>query len=693
MSEDERQAKRMCFDESMSESIHSSSRSHSQSSILSNLDENPESNDSLSRSESQLSTLSNYVNEKSEPQPEENDPPLHTAIIAEDINLIKKILSSGVDIDALDKEKNTALQLAVKNKYLPAIESLLEYGASISATNKTYHSYDGRVEAPLHIAVKENDLDIVKLLLSTRIDVNKLIPNYETVLNHAFECENFYLINHLIGNSYRPDSKDFIKKVSNIFLQPPIEIDDQLKAFLFQEYIRVNSGNHCGETPLILAVMNKNKSMIEYLIDNGADLNAKPCSKNALHIAVEENDDNIVKFLLNFDDCNVNAEMNGNLTPLHIAVSKNNLNIVKMLNEKNVKHDIYGTDKINYSDKMQPFHIAVYKNLIEMTEYFLDIIKVDVNIKTEKGESALGIAARLNNFDMFKLLLNHGAFVDYYHHNSKEGLYYGGTPLYHAIRNENVEMVDLLLNKGANVNVQLKDGTSVLHVAIKSGNEEIIKRLLNRDTDVNAKMNKSSSDRDLTPILQATENNLIEIIKILIKKGANINDIATVQSERMSIIDIAVKYGFRGGILLLTTVLNLGADINLSCIYEKKNCDKYLKQLIEKHILKLKAAKLFVNEKLNAWISRGPTEQKFFNECKKEVKKMQKEKINQTSSFCYFDLLNEKASAVAEFVETNSLVSEFYNSLAGFPLYAEMLTCHFERAQQSNKNILENKSL
>ncbi|XP_057329956.1 uncharacterized protein LOC130670555 [Microplitis mediator] len=130
----------------------------------------------------------------------------------DNIELINEILSSGVDIDAPGEKNQTALHLAVYNKNLPIIECLLEYGASAFVSNK---SDDQSVhwETPLHTAVREDRLDIVKLLLTTQVDVDKLMKNYYTVLEFANQHRNYKLRNCLLRSSSHVESKNLINRM------------------------------------------------------------------------------------------------------------------------------------------------------------------------------------------------------------------------------------------------------------------------------------------------------------------------------------------------------------------------------------------------------------------------------------------------------------------------------------------------
>jgi ankyrin repeat protein len=90
--------------------------------------------------------------------------------------------------------------------------------------------------------------------------------------------------------------------------------------------------------------------------------------------------------------------------------------------------------------------------------------------------------------------------------------YYGGTPLHWAAESGHLEVVALLLEKGANVNAQNQHGETPLHRAAWDGHLEVVRLLLAKGTNVEAK------DRDgLCPLAVARvrlENPRMRVEKI-----------------------------------------------------------------------------------------------------------------------------------------------------------------------------------
>jgi ankyrin repeat protein len=86
----------------------------------------------------------------------------------------------------------------------------------------------------------------------------------------------------------------------------------------------------------------------------------------------------------------------------------------------------------------------------------------------------------------------------------------GNTPLYQAIWGGDEEIVEALINGGADVNFQDNKGNTPLHQAIWGGNEEIVEALINGGADVNIVNNNGDS-----PLNSAIKTGNREIINLL----------------------------------------------------------------------------------------------------------------------------------------------------------------------------------
>ena len=94
------------------------------------------------------------------------------------------------------------------------------------------------------------------------------------------------------------------------------------------------------------------------------------------------------------------------------------------------------------------------------------------------------------------------------------------TALMHAaIFNQNPEVIETLIDKGANVNAKNKDGSTALTKAAFNPNSEVIKTLIDEGADINAK----NKDGYTALMFAASFNQNPEVIKILINAGTDVN--------------------------------------------------------------------------------------------------------------------------------------------------------------------------
>ncbi|XP_054619390.1 histone-lysine N-methyltransferase EHMT2-like isoform X1 [Dunckerocampus dactyliophorus] len=163
---------------------------------------------------------------------------------------------------------------------------------------------------------------------------------------------------------------------------------------------------------------------------------------------------------------------------------------------------------------------------------------------SQNRRSALHAAAQRGLLEVCYILLQAGAHIDAQDKDFR-------TPLLEAIVNNHIEVTRYLVQNGACVYHIEEDGYTGLHHAAKLGNLEIVSMLLETgQVDVNAQDNGG-----WTPIIWAAEHKHVEVIKVLLNRGA---DVAINDKE----LNVCLHWAaYAGNVDIAEMVLNAGCSL------------------------------------------------------------------------------------------------------------------------------------
>ncbi|XP_067668251.1 uncharacterized protein [Haliotis asinina] len=96
---------------------------------------------------------------------------------------------------------------------------------------------------------------------------------------------------------------------------------------------------------------------------------------------------------------------------------------------------------------------------------------------------------------------------------------YGRTPLMWAVHQNQKDVFDVLVSKGASLSLTDKSGNNILHFACLGGHKDIVQNILSKETvDINSK------DRyDRTAVNMAERNGYIDVVDLLVRNGADLS--------------------------------------------------------------------------------------------------------------------------------------------------------------------------
>ena len=283
------------------------------------------------------------------------------------------------------------------------------------------------IEEELFKAVYYKNLDMIKEIVNTGINVNIVDGYGDTLLYHSVIACNKEVVEYLINQG-----------------------------------ANINTWNHKGYTPLHKAISFYHLTIAELFIKEGAYINAATNNCDTpLHLAVEINCIPIVELLIN-KGANLTVQNNSCFTPLHLAKNRGHHEIIKLLEEAQAKQE----QVVEEHEEIRELFNAVHSCDIEELD---KLIKsgVDVNAQDNYGRKPLHIAVENGCRDMVDMLLQKGVDVDV-QDNFKR------TPLHIATYAGYLGIVELLISQGADPTIQKKDGKTPLDLAKDRGFKEIV---------------------------------------------------------------------------------------------------------------------------------------------------------------------------------------------------------------------------
>lgn len=399
----------------------------------------------------------------------------------------------------------------------------------------------------LNFAAMNKDEDSFLLLLDkSDFDLNAFSPNKETLLHIAAGWGTPSMIKALVerGANLEPRNKKNMTPLCYAICS-----EDPEKVFcLLESGVSVNTFTEELLTPLHYATSLESLEIVEMLVKKGADVNALSYNRSPLLIAcgslyaekcpgsplyelnyifLRKNyfpvvpsgpssegccmrhiyNSKIVEFLLDHG-ANIEAKTGNGRTPLDVSCQKGNLEIAKILLRRGAKI-------------------------------------------SQRGFTTLHCAITGAHPDIIRLVLENGAKVNYRWTS-------GGSPLQYMFRisGDFVELLDILLEFGADVNLSLGK-KSALHLAcLELGREYVIRRLLKYNADVNA-----VDERGLTPLDYAIHTWYVD----------NYRHYQEVLVSHISRMKEDNKYLHERNLMILVS------DHNVRKIYKK--CDKEIREL------------------------------------------------------------------------------------------------------------------
>jgi uncharacterized protein len=428
----------------------------------------------------------------------------------------------------IDQETQTPLILAAKGNRVETGRVLLENGASRDA--RDHHKMTA-----LAYAARQGHIEFVRLLIEKGVNLTK---TGEEALEQA-ELQGESEITELLLKALnpRPHKKDDLSE--ELLAAISRRNYEQVKA-LIEKGADVNYTNSWGARPILW--VNGNVEIARLLIEKGADPQITPARGYGLHPfwgAVEhgslpllevltsrgveqEQLDKLLIFAAQKDQteialhliargASVQAKDEAGHNALTYAVNECNEELIDRLTKKGATLEVPKTQKL-----VNPLLEAAARNNIEKVKRLL-ACGVDVNWSDANGKTPLGNVLssghygakdQSNRAAVAMLLLENGAQADaVLSFNRPEPL------LFFVINGNDVRLAEFMIEKGADPNTVF--GYSALGLAIQGDRVEMVRMLIAKGAQVNAK-----DEQGRTPLVMAAPRQNKEIIELLKAAGA-----------------------------------------------------------------------------------------------------------------------------------------------------------------------------
>ncbi|KAJ1147872.1 hypothetical protein NDU88_000715 [Pleurodeles waltl] len=166
-------------------------------------------------------------------------------------------------------------------------------------------------QTPLHLAVYLDQAEVVRALVLKGVNLDLQDRNGNTALHVACEQQHLNCAHILLQDKEPPESP---------------------RGAQHREWQDLKIQNWQGLACLHIATLKKNLSLISLLLKRKADISIKEgtSGKTPLHLAVELKDRGLVSYLLQ-NGAQVDAAMFNGCTPLHLAVGRKDATIASIL--------------------------------------------------------------------------------------------------------------------------------------------------------------------------------------------------------------------------------------------------------------------------------------------------------------------------------------------------------------------------
>jgi ankyrin repeat protein len=485
------------------------------------------------------------------------------AVARGDVAVARYLISIGAGVNMVGENETggrvsriyTPLALAANGDQVELVQLLLEEGANVNAVSwtnpRTYFTWteseQDRAATALQIAAALGHLEVARVLLEAGADINipACGPNGQTALQAATATGNIEIVELLLANGADVNAR------SNNNIQFP-------------------------KTALLTAVEMNNVGLVEVLLAAGADVNTPAFGyfgSTVLEAAKAQANCTRVVEILQEAGAREAQSANDCLRRIQLrdAVWKGDLRRVTDLIQIGIRIDmeIIESENPSLTDKGTILHWALHfgyhENVnVELFRLLVSNIE-DVNAQKENLdlEPILHQAIRIRNIQLVEILIEAGADI-----NAKHPQY--ATPLIMAAYLKDIDIVLFLLNKEADIDAVVEEtpkfsrppGATALQASLASmlgrnDGFQTFHLLLHHGAATNIPI---TAPRGSTELVYAVRTGNMKIVQCLLTRGADVNA-PPAESYGRTALQAAAELR-PANLDLVRLLLENGADVN-----------------------------------------------------------------------------------------------------------------------------------
>ena len=587
------------------------------------------------------------------------------------------------DVNLTNKNGHSALHIASAEGYLDMVQFLVEQ------TECKCYSEDGKL-TPLLLACARGHLHIVDYFLKNDLYDPLTTWNDTTAVHIAAIGGHRHIIEYLDDNDYLKVSTLTTYNASALHL---LKSNASTAAFLVSKGCDPNQIDSDEMTPLYYASMRGNIELVAYFVEkcNTIASTVSKTKPSALYFAAFYGHLQIVKYLVLGGHCLPDLNDPLPINAIQTAAIKGHEHVFEFLLKYSKPNDQCLT-----TEEETLFHLACSSLSLPVIKKLLEIFSFSIEKTDSSGNNCLHKAAgnKKSGYAIFMYLVNNCNC------NPKLGNDDGTTPLHFAVKNNNTNLVNYILDECysdklpipcveaqnttepycAAVNIADSNGYTPLHFACKAGHLNIVKYLVEeRECDTTCLLTTS----EITILHLATANGHLDIVKYLVSK--RICDPDNAEKFGFASLHFACYFDHLEIVVYLITELNQPLNTkdsdNNTPIHFACECGhlEIVKYLVKQHQANLNIPNKYRNYPIHLACIQGSLSlvQYLLEECKSTPTL----KNGNGNNCLHLACINNHENPVQYLVDNYSFLMLVKNKDGRTPLHESVLNGHFSIAR------------